>query len=45
MQSGILVAIYPGGHMFYDRDVSRRALHDDAVALVAAAMKPAAKGE
>jgi len=39
------LAVYPGGHMFYDRDVSRRALHDDAAALFAAATKPVAKGE
>ncbi len=39
------LAVYPGGHMFYDRDASRRALHDDAAALVAAASRPAAKGE
>jgi carboxypeptidase C (cathepsin A) len=39
------LAVYAGGHMFYDRDESRRALHDDAAALVAAASKPVAKGE
>jgi carboxypeptidase C (cathepsin A) len=40
------LAVYAGGHMFYDRDASRRALHDDVAALVAAAGgKPAPKGE
>lgn len=29
---------YPGGHMFYSRDESRAALHDDAAALVASAL-------
>jgi len=27
------LAVYPGGHMFYLQDASRRALHDDAEAL------------
>ena len=29
------LAVYGGGHMFYNRDVSRRALHDDAEAAYA----------
>ncbi|HEY1543260.1 MAG TPA: peptidase S10 [Xanthobacteraceae bacterium] len=41
----VKLAVYAGGHMFYDRDESRRALHADAAALVAAASKPAATGE
>ena len=32
------LAVYGGGHMFYSRDASRAALHDDAAALVAAAL-------
>ena len=39
------LAVYGGGHMFYNRDVSRRALHDDAEALVRAALKAAEAGE
>src|SRR6201999_2356180 len=39
------LAVYAGGHMFYDRDASRRALHADAAALFAAASKPADKSE
>jgi carboxypeptidase C (cathepsin A) len=30
--------VYPGGHMFYDRDASRRAFRDDAAALYKAAL-------
>ncbi len=41
----VKLAVYAGGHMFYDRDELRRALHADAAALVTAASKPAAKGE
>jgi len=41
----VKLAVYAGGHMFYDRDESRRALHTDAAALVAAASKPPAKDE
>ena len=41
----VKLAVYAGGHMFYDRDESRRALHADAAALVAAASKAAANGE
>ncbi len=29
----IRLVVYPGGHMFYIRDVARRALHDDARAM------------
>jgi carboxypeptidase C (cathepsin A) len=39
------LAVYAGGHMFYDRDDSRRALHADAAALIAAASKAAPTGE
>jgi carboxypeptidase C (cathepsin A) len=41
----VKLSVYPGGHMFYDRDGSRRALHDDAAALFAAATRSASKGE
>jgi carboxypeptidase C (cathepsin A) len=41
----VKLAVYAGGHMFYDRDESRRALHADAAALVAAASKSAVNGE
>jgi carboxypeptidase C (cathepsin A) len=41
----VKLAVYAGGHMFYDRDESRRALHADAAALVTAASKPPANGE
>jgi hypothetical protein len=27
------LSVYGGGHMFYNRDASRRSLHDDARAL------------
>jgi carboxypeptidase C (cathepsin A) len=39
------LAVYAGGHMFYSRDVSRRAFHDDAAALFRAATTPADTGE
>jgi carboxypeptidase C (cathepsin A) len=39
------LAVYAGGHMFYDRDGSRRALHDDAAALVRAATTSSANVE
>lgn len=29
----VSLEVYPGGHMFYWRDASRRALHDDAAAM------------
>ncbi|HLH91821.1 MAG TPA: peptidase S10 [Xanthobacteraceae bacterium] len=41
----VKLSVYAGGHMFYDRDGSRRALHDDAAALVAAASRSTSKGE
>ncbi len=41
----VKLAVYAGGHMFYNRDDSRRALHDDAAALFRAAMTPAQTGE
>jgi carboxypeptidase C (cathepsin A) len=33
------LAVYGGGHMFYSRDASRRALHDDAKALYSRALQ------
>jgi carboxypeptidase C (cathepsin A) len=41
----VKLSVYAGGHMFYIRDVSRRALHEDAEAMFRAALKPAAGGE
>jgi carboxypeptidase C (cathepsin A) len=38
----VRLAVYGGGHMFYDRDASRRAFRDDATALFHAALKPVA---
>ena len=32
-------AVYGGGHMFYSRDASRRALREDALALYSAALQ------
>jgi len=40
----LTLAVYPGGHMFYSRPDSRRAFHDDAAALYAAALKARAGG-
>jgi carboxypeptidase C (cathepsin A) len=34
----VKLSVYAGGHMFYDRDASRRALRDDAAALYKAAL-------
>jgi carboxypeptidase C (cathepsin A) len=39
------LAVYAGGHMFYNRDASRKALHEDAAALFRDAMKPTQTGE
>jgi carboxypeptidase C (cathepsin A) len=39
------LAVYGGGHMFYNRDASRRGLHDDTEALFRAALKAAEAGE
>jgi carboxypeptidase C (cathepsin A) len=39
------LAVYAGGHMFYNRDASRRAFRDDAEALFRAATKPADTSE
>jgi carboxypeptidase C (cathepsin A) len=39
------LAVYGGGHMFYNRDASRRALHDDAEALFRAGLKAAEAAE
>lgn len=41
----IKLSVYAGGHMFYNRDASRQALHEDAAAMFRDAMKPAANGE
>jgi carboxypeptidase C (cathepsin A) len=41
----VKLAVYAGGHMFYNRDASRKGLHDDAAAIVRDAMKPAQTGE
>jgi carboxypeptidase C (cathepsin A) len=41
----VKLAVYAGGHMFYNRDSSRRALREDAEAMYRAAMKPATNGE
>jgi len=41
----VKLAVYAGGHMFYDRDASRRGFHDDAAAMFRDAMKPAQNGE
>jgi carboxypeptidase C (cathepsin A) len=41
----VKLAVYAGGHMFYNRDNSRKALHDDAAALFRAAIAPAQTGE
>ncbi len=35
----VKLAVYGGGHMFYNREASRRALHDDAAAMFRAATK------
>jgi carboxypeptidase C (cathepsin A) len=39
------LAVYGGGHMFYNRDASRRGLHDDTEAMFRAALKAAEAGE
>src|SRR5262249_51077653 len=39
----VKLSVYSGGHMFYNRDVSRRALRDDAETMFRAALKPAAE--
>jgi carboxypeptidase C (cathepsin A) len=36
----VKLAVYAGGHMFYNRDASRRAFHDDAAAMFRAALNP-----
>jgi len=41
----VKLAVYAGGHMFYNRDASRKSLHDDAAAMFRAAMNPAQTGE
>ncbi len=39
----VKLAVYPGGHMFYMRDASRRALHADAAAMYRAAVEEGGK--
>jgi carboxypeptidase C (cathepsin A) len=39
------LSVYAGGHMFYSRDASRRALRDDAAAMYRDALKPVQNGE
>jgi carboxypeptidase C (cathepsin A) len=39
------LAVYAGGHMFYNRDASRKALHEDAAALFRDALRPVQGGE
>lgn len=41
----VKLAVYAGGHMFYDRDASRKGLHDNAAALFHDALKPVQTGE
>jgi carboxypeptidase C (cathepsin A) len=41
----VKLAVYAGGHMFYNRDASRKGLHDDAAAMFRDAMKPAQSAE
>jgi carboxypeptidase C (cathepsin A) len=41
----VKLAVYAGGHMFYNRGASRKALHDDAAAMFRDALKPAQNGE
>jgi carboxypeptidase C (cathepsin A) len=36
----VKLAVYAGGHMFYNRDASRKGLHDDAAAMFRDALKP-----
>jgi carboxypeptidase C (cathepsin A) len=41
----VKLAVYAGGHMFYGRDASRKALRDDAAAMYRDALKPVQNGE
>jgi carboxypeptidase C (cathepsin A) len=41
----VKLAVYAGGHMFYNRDASRKGLRDDAAAMFRDALKPAQSGE
>jgi carboxypeptidase C (cathepsin A) len=41
----VKLAVYAGGHMFYNRDASRKGLRDDAAAMFRDALKPAPTGE
>ena len=40
----VKLAVYGGGHMFYNRDASRRAFRDDVASLFRAAIRPAEAG-
>ena len=41
----VKLAVYAGGHMFYNRDASRKALREDAAAMFRDAMRPVTAGE
>ena len=41
----VKLAVYAGGHMFYNRDDSRKALRDDVATMFRDALKPAPSGE
>jgi carboxypeptidase C (cathepsin A) len=41
----VKLAVYAGGHMFYNRDASRKGLRDDAAAMFRDALKPVQNGE
>ena len=41
----VKLAVYAGGHMFYNREASRKGLRDDAAAMFRDAMKPVQTGE
>jgi carboxypeptidase C (cathepsin A) len=41
----VKLSVYAGGHMFYNRDASRKALRDDAAAMFREAMKAVVNGE
>ena len=41
----VKLSVYAGGHMFYNRDASRKGLRDDAAAMFRDAMKPVQSGE
>jgi carboxypeptidase C (cathepsin A) len=41
----IKLAVYAGGHMFYNRDASRKGLHEDAAAMFRDALRPPQSAE